>query len=328
MSQLNLAKINSNYQQNISESCIYLAAKVSFFQDQMIFSQQGRDFAVRVNTQARQKFKQLLSMMDGTKTITEIKQSFSSQEQEIINNLILMLDKNGFIDEKETLKLHSGIEILLELETLRRDLIRPLNLFDAGTNINVLYGFIIESYYLISQSGSIYSPLLNFQQSSKIRQIAQEYYHSISGQEQLLLAALKSLNINQDDLFNSMPLAETVALSHGLIYWANYEPIFFISSLHELNQQLINHYSFYFEGGHKFFLDVSLISAIKELVASQPSVNLSRRIFQEIDPIELAMKKRLKGQTYLLIELFNNFYQAIEKHYSSTVQLLQKVTDI
>lgn len=328
MSHLNLVKINSSYSQNPSQGNIYLMAKVNFIQEQIIFSRQGQDFAIQVNPKANHKLKKLFSLMNGTKTLREIQQYFSSQEQEFVNNLISVLDKNGFIDEKEILQIDSALGILSELELLRKTSINPLNLSHPKSSVNIIYGFMIESYHLASQFSAIYSPLLHLQASTKIRQVIQEYYHHIYGQEQLLLNVLQCLNINQEDLISSIPLAETVALSNALTYWANYEPIFLMSSLDEVNYQLFKHYNFGLEKSNQLSLDVSFINAIEKLLISQPSINLSHRIFQEIELIELTMKKRLKSENYLLTELFNNFYQAIDKHYSLTTELLEKVTDI
>jgi hypothetical protein len=65
-----------------------------------------------------------------------------------------------------------------------------------------------------------------------------------------------------------------------------------------------------------------------EIQQQQEATNLTHQIFQEIPHIDPETKQHFRRQIYLLIELYHNFYTAIEKYYSSNNQLLRRISMI
>ncbi|NEO48920.1 MAG: hypothetical protein F6K55_34450 [Moorea sp. SIO4A3] len=319
-----------------------LACKVNYYQDQLIFSQDGRDFAFQVNSQSGKILKKFISLMDGTKSMTELQQMFSANNSELINTIVRHLDEQNFLDDVAQVRVNSGIDTLLELEDLTTELLNQQvdeNLFlksikseTSQLPINVIYGFIIEHYHFITQQCCFDSPGLSFQSSTKVRQLLNERYTQEYRQDQeLVMAALNAIGISREQLADTMPLPETMGMCNALTYWANFEPLFFLSTLGFLAGQTRKNFEFYSKACERVELDSGFINPIRQLANSKLKLepeNLSRRIFQEIPHIDRQTKQRFRGQTYLFVEIYNNFYTAIWNHYSSASHLLRRVSAI
>lgn len=318
-----------------------LACKVNYYQDKLIFSQDGRDFAFEVNSQLGKVLQKFFSLMDGTKSLSELQQICSANNSELIDTIVRHLDEQNLLDDVTQVRVNSGIDTLLELEDLTSELLNKQadeNLFlksiksvTSELPINVLYGFVIENYHFISQKCCFDSPGLCFQSSTKVRQLLNEHYIQESQDQELAIEALNAIGINREKLADTMPLPETMAMCNALIYWANFEPLFFLSILGFLAGENRKNFEFYIQACERVQLDSGFIEPIRKLANSKSKLqqeNLSRRIFQEIPHIDWETKQRFRGQTYLFIEIYNNFYTAIWNHYSSTSNLLRRVSII
>ncbi|AFZ24506.1 TENA/THI-4/PQQC family [Cylindrospermum stagnale PCC 7417] len=327
--------------QEFTEMRPLLACQVNLYQEQIILSQNDRNFAFQVKGQSRERLQKILLMMDGSHSLQELQEIFSPNKPEIINEIVRNLDKQGFLDEVAESRVNSCIDTLLELEDLTNKLLdeslnenpfwKAINSTSFDLPMNILYGFAMEHYHLLSQNCYFYSPILSFHSSTEIRQLIKELYSQEYGQDELLLAALNTIGINREQLIEIMPLTETMAMYNALTYWANFEPLFLLSKLEVLVERELKIIESYILFCERVELDSSFIQPIKQLTnrkLNRESESLTRRIYQEIPQINGQMRQRLKGQTYLFVELYNNFYKSIWNHYANTSNLLQRVATI
>ncbi|MBW4613245.1 MAG: hypothetical protein KME21_08170 [Desmonostoc vinosum HA7617-LM4] len=314
-----------------------LACQVNFYQGQMIFSQNGRFLAFEFNEQSRERLQKLFSMMDGSHSLSELQQKVFPHNPEVINGIIQSLDKQGFIDDLAHLKINSSTEAILDLEDLANKLLdqnpfcQASNLLTSNLSTNILYGFAIEHYYLLSHYYYFYSPILNFQGSTKVQALIKELYYQEQGQDEFLLSALNTIGISREQLIESMPLTETMAMCNGLMYWANFDSLFLLSILGVLTQKKLKTFESYLHFCKQAELDSSFIQSIQKLLTTKlnhESESLTRRIFQEITHVDESTKQRLARQTHLFGEIYHNFYQAIWNHYTRTNNLLRHIAII
>ena len=328
-------------QQYSSKLCPSLAGKINFYQKQIIVSHNGREFGFQINKHSRKIFEKLFSMMDGTNSIEKLQQIFFPHQPEVINSIVQTLDEQGFLDTITKIKLDSGLDTLLELQDLSKDLVnknfksnqlwQSIKLKTNNLTLNVLYGFAIEHYYFLSHKCSCETSLLSWQNSAKVRRLMNKVYFQEYGQEELLIQALATININHEKLINTMPLPETMGLVNALSYWANFEPLFYFVTLEILSSQIWQNFELYLKTCEQIELDSSFIEPIRKLVNTKlPSKleNTAYQIFQEIFHINRETRQRFRSQTHLFIEMYNNFYQAIWNHYSSSEILLRQVSAI
>ncbi len=314
-----------------------LKCKINHYSDKLVLSQDGRDFSFHVNIISGEIFKKLLAMMDGTKTINEIQQIVSPKNPEIVHNFVNELEKFNLIDDVDQVEVNSGVDILLELEDLTHELLHKhllqLNNLDAidESQINIVYGHVIEYYHFFTHKYDFYSPVLGFKNSRGIRQIINKLYYQEYGQVKLLIESLTSLGISSEDLIDTMPLPETMAMCNGLVFWSSFEPLFFFSTLGVLTSQIINNLQSYIRVCEKLEIDPRFVNPLRQLLKNIQSIqveNFTHKIFQEIHHIDGKTKRRMREQSYLFIEMYSNFHKAIWNYYSSTNNLLRQVTAI
>ena len=279
-------------------------------------------------------------MMDGTNSIEKLQQIFFPHQPEVINSIVQNLDEQGFLNGVTQVKLYSGIDTLLELQDLSKDLLdknfkrnqlwQSLKLETDNLPRNVIYGFTLEHYYFLNHKCACETPVLSFQKSAKVRQLINQVYFQEYGQEELLIQAIETINIDREKLINTMPLPETMGLCNALSYWANFEPLFYFVTLEILSSQT-GHFELYLKTCEQIELDFNFIKPIRELVNTKfksQLENIAYQIFQEINHIDSETRQRFRSQTYLFIEMYNNFYQAIWNHYSCSKILLRQVSAI
>ncbi|MDJ0899532.1 MAG: hypothetical protein QNJ55_12040 [Xenococcus sp. MO_188.B8] len=318
-----------------------LACKMNIYSDQIILSQDDRDFYFPINGQSGEALQQLFSMMDGTRSLSELQQMFSPNDAAVLNTIVRNLDEQGLLDDLAQLRVDSGIDTLLELETLTHELLdqsfeenpfwKLIKSTATELPIQVLYGFAIENYHFFSRKYCFQSPVLSFGGSIKVRQLLNELYHQEYGQDKLMIAALNTIGIDHEELMDTMALPETIAMCNGLAFWANFEPLFFLSTMGVLGARIYKNFELYLAACERLKLDSRFIYPIRKLVNTNlkgEQKNLTRRIFQEIPHIDRETRQRFRRQTYLFIEMYNNFHTAISHYYSSAPHLLRRVSAI
>ncbi len=318
-----------------------LSCKVSLDPEQIVFSQGDRTFAVTINDQSPTALQKLFLMMDGTKSLGELQQQFFPQDPDILSNIVQDLETQGLINDATPLTINSGIDTLLELEALTAKLLaknaaqecfwQQVASADREIAIKVLSGLAIEYYYFSSQQYCFAASNFSFPNSHKIQQLINQYYWRKYGQDKILLEALNGIGISQEDLTNSIPLPQTTALAHALTFWANFEPIFFLTTLEAIATQTLKSFTTCLQISEQLELNSAWLKAIKRLIdtklQSEPE-HLTHLIFQEIPHLDQITKQRFKGQTHLFWEIYASFYQAIWDYYSSAPNSLRRVESI
>ena len=291
-----------------------LSCKVSLYPEQIVFSQGDRTFAVTINDQSPTALQKLFLMMDGTKSLRELQQQFFPQNPDILSNILQDLEEQGLINDATPLSINSGIDAILELEALTTKLLAknaPQECFwqqvvsaDREIAIKLLSGLAIEYFYLFSQQCCFGAPSCSFPSSLKIQQLINQCYWRKYGQDKILLEALNGIGISQEDLTNSIPLPQTMALGHALTFWANFEPIFFLTTLEAIATQTLKSFTSCLQISEQLKLNSAWLKPIKRLIDTKlkpEPEHFTHLIFQEIPHLDQITKQRLKGQTHLFL---------------------------
>lgn len=307
-----------------------LACKVNFYPEQIVFAQGDRHVTLAIDGKSPVALEQLFLMMDGTKSVAELQQQFFPQNPDSLHNMIGDLDRQGLIDDAAELQLNPGSDTVRELQALTtKSIAQPTaqKLFwqqvaasETELAIKILTGWGREYYFYLTQQCCFDAAVLNFSSSSKIRQLVNQRYYHQQGQDAMLLEALNAMGISQTELKNTIPLPQTTALCNGLIYWANFEPIFFLTTLEALTTQKLNALQSCLQVGEQMELASAVLEPITRLhniTLEQKPKNLTSLIFAEIPHLEDSTKQRWQGQIHLFGEMQDNFYRAIWDYYSS-----------
>jgi len=317
-----------------------LNASINRYQNEIIFSQEGRDFAFQINGQAEKSLHKVLLMMDGTNSLTKLQQTFSSSNPEAINYLVRYLDEKKLLDDASNIKFNSGLDILLELEDLTKELFTKKSTQNkflfitpdiSDLSINVIYGFAIEAYHFFANQAYIDASTLSFQGSNQIRQLINQLYCKEYGQEVFLLEALSFVGINNKDLIDVIPLPQTMSICNSLAYWASFDSLFYFSILGFLANQNLTNFNYYLQTCERLNVNSNFIESIRKLIVNLQNSkldNISHKIFQQISHIDQQTKQRLRGQIYLFAETYINYHDAILNYYSSNNSLLRRVSAI
>lgn len=316
-----------------------LAASVNQYQDKIIFSQKGRDFAFQVNSRTVKALQKVLTMMDGTNSLTKLQETFSPSNPEAINTLLRYLDDKKLLDDADDIKINSGLDVLVELENLSHELLKQKSNENKLTftipdisnlSTNVIYGFAIEAYHLLAHQAYIDASILSFPGSTEIRQLINQRYSKEYGQEKYLIEALNSIGINNEDLIDIIPLPQTMAMCNSLAYWASFDSLFYFSILGFLASQNLTNFTYYLQACN-LKVNSNFIESIQNLInhfRNSNIDNISYQIFQQISHIDEQTKQRFRRQNYLFIDICISYYQAIFDYYSSNNNLLRRVSDI
>lgn len=231
----------------------------------------------------------------------------------------------------------SGLDVLLELEDLANDLLyRTLytNVFwekcasastGADIPLNVIHGMIVENYHFLFRESYFDAPVLSYVANTGVRLSMNEFYAEEYGHDELLLKALTTLGVTREDLARTVPLPQTMALCNSLAFWAHSDPLFFFSTLGILEGKDIKQDSF-LDAAYRIGVDPALLKPVKahsDINLNGGHGSLTRKIFSRIPAIADADVRRMRAQTHLFIELYDQFYTGIWEHYSTSPALLR-----
>lgn len=305
-----------------------LACQVNIHEDYIILSRNSRDFAYQTSSRSSESLQQLFFLMDGTRNLEELQQIFSPNHPEVVETIIHSLAEQGLLDNATQLWVNSGSDALEELDNLTQDFLtksfdsnplwKSLKSTDSNLPVNILYGFALEQYQLLSRKSFFYAPVLSYPCSGKIRQLIDELYHQESAQEKLLLEALNIIGISDRELIDTIPLSETMAMCHALAYWANSEPLFCCYVLGIIKARETYNWQAYTEAFERAQLETEFLTPIRKLTRlnlENKQKNLNHLLWQEMLHLDEKTKQRFSGQIYLFIEIYNNFYTSIWNYY-------------
>ena len=320
--------------------CPRLVAKISVYPEQIILSQGDRVFAVANNDNSSAILQQLFLMMDGTNSWQFLQQKFFPQNPDLLDKIVLDLDERGFIDDVD-LPNSNGIDTVLELKELSRELLAKNNAqhtfwqkvaaADSDRAIKIISGMAIEQYHLLTNQCYFNSAILGFSSSIAIRELLNERYCDRYKQTEILLEALNAIGINAEDARNIVPLPQTTAICHALTYCANFEPMFFLTTIETLEKQIIESFLSCWKLGKQLNLSSSFLQPIEKFTScaiAQDVENLTEDIFQHFPRIDSVTKARLRGKTILFWEMYDNFYKGVWNGYTSATNLCRRIETI
>jgi hypothetical protein len=154
-----------------------------------------------------------------------------------------------------------------------------------------------------------------------------EFYAEEYGHDELLLKSLEKVGISREDLAQTAPLTETMALCNALAYWAHNDPLFFFTTLGILEGKDIKQDSF-LDAAYRIGVSPDLLSPVKahsDINLNGKHGTLTRKIFSKIPIITEKDFQRMKAQTHLFIELYDQFYSGIWKFYANSHSLLRQI---
>lgn len=282
----------------------------------------------------------MLSDLDGTRDIEAIVAAHPGFGRRDVTALVEDLDRNGLIDDAERPRCRSGKAVLLEVEDTANRLLHERlyrNRFwrnvlndEGAVPENVYYGMCIENYHFLFRESYFDAPALSYPASTPARVEMNQFYAEEFAHDELLLKALGAIGLKREDLAETMPLPETMAMCNALSYWARYDPLFFFTTLGILEGKDVEVDS-YVLACERRGLDPRFIAPIRahaEINMKGEHGNLTRKIFAAIEAIDDETARRLIARTHLFIELYDNFYTAIWTHYSTTPTLLRRLSEV
>jgi hypothetical protein len=195
---------------------------------------------------------------------------------------------------------------------------------------SVYFGMCIENYHLLFRESYFDSPVLSFAPSRAVRQIINAFYCEELGHDRLLLQSLESIGLTEAELFESIPLQQTMALCNALSYWARHDPLFFFTTLGPLEGRDVEIDSYVTAMRQK-----GLPEAFVGPIYTHANINknsehglLTREIFEQLPIVASEDAARIIRQTVLFISIYNQFYSGIWDYYSRCESLLRKISEI
>lgn len=308
---------------------------------EVVVDRAGAEYAIAIDGLAPDRLLRLLRRMDGRHTLAELAAEIG--DEAAAGQVVAELDRHLLLDDSAPAPSRSGLDVLLELEDLANDLHERImyhNVYwtalrDPSPDLprSVLHGFCIENYHFLFRESYFDAPVLSYQPSTKVRLIMNEFYREEYGHDEIILRSLNGLGISREDLADTMPLPQTMALCNALSWWATTDPIFFFTTLGILEGKDIK------EGEQDFFLDacdelgmpadfVKPMRAHANINRDSEHGNLTRAIFREIHCLDEATVRRLRSQTHLFFGLYDAFFTGIWEYYSAAPSLLRRVSSL
>ncbi|MCF5495888.1 hypothetical protein GIV81_25835 [Pseudomonas syringae] len=231
----------------------------------------------------------------------------------------------------------TGDEAILIIEDLQADLLHKTlyaNRFWRGMQTpesvpeNVYYGMAIENFNFLYRESWFDSPVLNYVASEKARLKMNEFYGEEYGHDELIFQALSTLGITQQQIRESVPLPETLALCNALAYWAATDPLFFFTTMGILEGKDIEVDSYIIamqaSGKIKDEFIAPILAHANINIGAEHGV-LTRELFAEIPVVTADQLRSMKSNTHIFVELYDNFHSAVWDFYSTTHTLLRPV---
>lgn len=306
----------------------------------LVLRRDGLEFDITSNDASPAEIRALLEAMDGSRTVEKLKTALLADSALSVESLVADLERLAMLDLVEKPEYRSGTDVLLELEDLANELIAQklyTNVFwrnllgeDMACPTNVLYGVAIENYHFLFREAYFDSPILGFQANTEVRGLLNEFYVGEYGHDRLVLRSLGTIGISEDDLMETVPLPETMAMCNALSFWASSDPLFFMTTLGILEGKE-SEIDSYILACERYGLDKAFIKPMRkhaEINSKGGHGNLTRCIFASIPQISHDDARRMRRLTHLFIDIYDQFYTAIWNYYSQTPTLLRRVSAI
>jgi hypothetical protein len=281
-----------------------------------------------------------LGKMDGSATLCELA-SGGMGEGELVS-LVADLDAAGVIDDLHMPPFRSGLEVFLELEDLidaycaetifRNPFWETCAAARAPGDLpeNLATGMVIENWHFLFRESYFDAPVLSYVANTQIRLLLNQFFSEEYGHDEILLRTLNFVGFSREDMLDAIPLPQTMALCNALAYWSHTDPLFFFATLGLLEGQGGKHDSFIKACDRCRFPAefVAPLRAHANINLNAAHGSLSRSVFAHVAAIDAATEKRLKAQARLFVELYDAFYWAIFKYYTSGQPILRRVAHL
>ncbi|TDG18735.1 hypothetical protein EYW47_33400 [Paraburkholderia silviterrae] len=299
----------------------------------------GEDFELADGVVSAGEIEDLLEILGEERTEAEIANVLPVRAREHVRQLVECLAAHGIIRPAIRPTGKTGFEALLEIEDLSNHLLyETLYRNEFWTNCSkatnpgdvpesVVYGMVIENYHFLFRESYFDAPVLSYVPNTKVRLAMNEFFSEEYGHDELLLKALNRIGISRDDLAHTIPLPQTMALCNGLAYWAHNDPLFFFTTLGILEGKDIRQDSF-LDAAFRIGIDPEFLRPVKahsDINLQGEHGSLTRKIFSQIPVVDEETMKRMRTQTYLFVELYDAFYSAVWRHYSTAGEILRRV---
>lgn len=295
-----------------------------------------------VHDPSREAVARTLKRLDGAMTLAELVQSEPMLPASDVENLLASLDGAGVLDDDAAVPYRRGADVILEIEELVEQYCNEtiyrnpfwLTCLSAAAPGDVpqklASGMVIENWHFLFRESYFDAPVLSYVPNTAVRLVLNQFFSEEYGHDEILLRSLNFIGLTREDMRDAIPLPETMALCNALAHWAHTDPLFFFSTLGLLEGQGMKHDSF-IEACERSALADGFVQPLK--VHANININaahgsLTRAIFMEITAIDEATVARLKRQVRLFVELYDDFYLGVWRHYTSDAPLLRRVSDL
>ena len=277
--------------------------------------------------------------LDGSRPMSAVLADAAEFMPESVHELLGTLELHGVLDNAQAVDGVSGLEAILEIERVTDGLARR----QLHTNVfwrhclaaqsmemfprQVALGLILENYHFLVRESYFDAPVLSYVANAKVRLAMNAFYAEEYGHDELLMKSLVAAGYQRGDIETTLPLPATMALCNALAYWSHFDPLFFFTTLGLLEGQGLERDS---------FIDccarVGLEASVLEPVRAHASINqkaghgnLTRELFAAIPIVDRSTLARLRAQTHLFVELYDQFYANVWEHYLKSPELLRKL---
>lgn len=283
----------------------------------------------------------LLQRMDGETPLEALvgdgKLIAAGEAQELVR----VLDEAGLIDDPAPPAGRTGSEVILEIEELveahcsETIYVNPfwttcLSALKPGDLPEKLAtGMVIENWHFLFRESYFDAPILSYVPNTAVRLLLNQFFSEEYGHDEILLRTLNFVGIGREEMLDAIPLPETMALCNALAYWSHNDPLFFFATLGLLEGQGMKQDSF-IEACDRCGFPEGFVKPLRthaNINIGAAHGNLTRAIFREIPVIDALSEARLKRQIPLFVQLYDNFYRGVWRHYTSDGPLLRRVRD-
>lgn len=284
----------------------------------------------------------ILQRFDGTSDIGAIVDGERLLTPAAAHELIKSLDQAGLLDDAAPVECRSGLDVILEIEEIVEQACATTiyeNIFwktclaaekPGDVPQKLASGMVIENWHFLFRESYFDAPVLSYVSNTQVRLLLNQFFSEEYGHDEILLRSLNFIGLSGEDMADAIPLPETMALCNALAHWAHTDPLFFFTTLGLLEGQGMKHDSF-IEACERSGLAEAFVGPLRthaNINIKAAHGNLTRAIFQQIPVLDLQTVARLKRQTRLFVELYDDFYSGVWRYYTSDAPLLRRVSEL
>jgi Iron-containing redox enzyme len=295
--------------------------------DTLIVNREGVDHEVSAEGVAPATIGRVLSRLDGNTCIADAVREETSLSEDDARELVASLDAAGLIDDATPVECRPALDVILDLEDLVEELCTTTifqNPFwqtclavrgPGDLPQRLAIGMVIENWHFLFRESYFDAPVLSYVPHTEVRLVMNRFFGEEYGHDEILLKSLNAVGLTREDMRDSIPLPQTMALCNALAYWAHNDPLFFFTTLGLLEGQGLKKDSF-IEACERAGLADDFVEPLR--VHSNINIgaghgNLTRELFKHVP---------------LFVELYDGFYTGVWKHYTSDAPLLRRVSEL